>query len=178
MKRVLLALCTLAPALAAVPAAAQPYPAPALAAPVRLTKPSMKITAPVDIEIVPQADPGPGLRRVRIIARPSVDAAQMTLDVRAESGLVVSSLPAAWTLAAHAGEEVVREVDLAVSGPGELRLVVTVTVKYGEDFTQSGIQVFAFNPAPETGALTKSFIPSVPNQPGGRTILEVPARTP
>jgi len=180
MTRALIPFLLLTSALAAAPAAAQGADARATdGGIVRLTKGSTKITAPVDIEIIPQPDPGPGRRRVRIVARPSVDAAQLTLDVTAESGLALAGAPASWTLPARAGEEVVREVDLAVSGPGELRLVVTATVKYGDDFTQSGIQVFAFNPSPESGgALTKSFIPSVPNQPGGRTIVEVPARTP
>jgi hypothetical protein len=168
-------LCTLALAvLAAAPAAAQ---GPDTRGIVRVTK-SLKVTAPVVVEILPQPDPAPGVRRVRIVARPSVDAAQMTIDVAAESGLSLRE-PASWTVPLRAGEELVRELDVAVTGPGELRLVVTATVKYGDDFTQSGIHVFAFNPSPESGgALTKSFVPSVPNQPGGRTILEVPARTP
>jgi hypothetical protein len=153
--------------------------APAAAQVTRLTKHDAKVTAPVVVEILPLPDPGPGLRRVRIVARPSVDAAQVTIDVAAESGLALTGPVASWTLPARAGEELVREVDLAVRGPGELRIVVTATVKYGDDFTQSGIEVFAFNPGPESGgALTKSLIPVAPTDPGGRTVLEIPAARP
>lgn len=182
MNRILCSLCLLVPVLYAVPAAAQGGEARSVAgAPAagisRLSKHAGKVTAPVDIEIVPQPDPGPGLRRVRIIARSSVDAASLAIDVTAESGLTLTAAPATWTITARAGEEVVRELDLAVSGPGELRLVVTTTVKHGDDVTQSGIHVFAFNPSPDSGgALTKSFVPAT--DPGGRTIIEVPARTP
>jgi hypothetical protein len=176
MNRILLALCTLA---AAVPAALPAQPADAHA-PVRVTGLSTKVTAPVDVQIVPLPEPGPGRRRVRIVARPDVDAASLTIDVSAESGLVLAS-PAdgSWTVPARAGEEVAREVELAVSGPGELRLVVTATVKHGEDFTQTGIHVFAFEPGPAAdAALAKSLLPGVSTDPGGRTILEVPARRP
>lgn len=175
MTRILLAVCTLA---AAVPAALPAQPADAHA-PVRLSL-STKVTAPVDVQIVPLPEPGPGRRRVRIVARPDVDAASMTIDVSAESGLALAS-PAdgTWTVPARAGEEVAREVELSVSGPGELRLVVTATVKHGEDFTQTGIHVFAFEPGPAAdAALAKSLLPGASTDPGGRTILEVPARRP
>jgi hypothetical protein len=181
MNRILCSLALLVPTLFALPAAGQAGELRAVAgAPeagiARLTKGGAKLTAPVDIEILPQPDPGPGRRRVRIVARPSVDATSLSIEVAAESGLSLAA-PVTWTFAARAGEEVVREVDLAVSGPGELRLVVTATVKHGDDFTQSGIHVFAFNPSPENGgALTKGFVPAT--DPGGRTIVEVPARMP
>lgn len=176
MTRVLLALCILA---AAAPSALPAQRADAHA-PLRLTGASTKVTAPVDVQIVPLPDPGPGRRRVRIVARPDVDAPSMTIDVSAESGLALAS-PAdgTWTVPARAGEEVAREVELAVSGPGELRLVVTATVKHGEDFTQTGIHVFAFEPSvAPAGALAKSLLPAAPTDPSGRTILEVPARRP
>lgn len=176
MNRILLALCALA---AAVPAALPAQPGDARV-PVRLTGASTKVTAPVDVQIVPLPDPGPGRRRVRIVARPEVDAPSLTIDVTAESGLALA-VPAegTWTVPARAGEEVAREVELAVSGPGELRLVVTATVKHGEDFTQTGIHVFAFEPGVAPGgALAKSLLPAAPTDPGGRVILEVPARRP
>lgn len=143
-----------------------------------VSKQNAKVTVPVVVEILPQPDPAPGMRRVRIVARPSVDAEQMTIDVAAESGLALTGPAASWTLPARAGEEVVRELDLAVSGPGELRIVVTATIKYGDDFTQSGIEVFAFNPGPESGALTKSLVATPATDPGGRLIIEIPARIP
>lgn len=176
MKRILLALCALA---AAVPAALSAQPADART-PVRLTGASTKVTAPVDVRIVPLPDPASGRRRVRIVARPDVDAASLTIGVSAESGLALAA-PAqgTWTVPARAGEEVAREVDLAVSGPGELRLVVTATIEHGEDFTQTGIHVFAFEPsAASDAALARSVLPAAPTDPGGRVILEVPARRP
>lgn len=176
MKRILLALAVLAAPAAEVHA--QAADARSLSAPVRISKGGHKVTAPVDVQIVALPDPGPGMRRVRITARPSVDAASLSIDVHAESGLALATpSSASWTLPARAGEEVTRELDLAVSGAGELRLVVTATIKHGEDFTQSGIHVFAFNPAPEA-ALPKSLGAAPATDPGGRTILEVPARRP
>jgi hypothetical protein len=160
--------------LAAVAVSASPAAAQGIT---HVSKQNAKVTVPVVVEILPQPDPAPGMRRVRIVAHPSVDAAQMTIDVAAESGLSLTGPAPSWTLPARAGEEVVREVDLAVSGPGELRIVVTITVKYGDDFTQSGIEVFAFNPGPES-ALTKSLVVTPPTDPGGRRIIEIPARIP
>lgn len=183
MKRTLLHLFVLAAALPAVDAHAQAAESRSVAtapAVVRLADGGDKVTAPVEIEVVPQADPGPGLRRVRIVARPTVNAASLTIDVSAEDGLAVATPAAAtWTGAAHAGEDVSREVDFAVSGPGELRLVVTATVKHENDFTQTGIHDFALNPdaATRAAALTKSFRP-VATDPGGRTVVEIPAKTP
>lgn len=145
---------------------------------VRLTGASAKVTAPVEVVITPLADPVAGRRRVRITARPTVDAASLSMDVAAESGLALADPAAAtWTAPAVAGEEIVREVDLAVSGPGELRLVVTATIKHGDDVVQTGIHMFAFNPAPDA-ALTKSFVRARATDPGGRTIVEVPAQRP
>lgn len=174
MKRILLVLCVLAAAPSALPAQAETRP------PARLTGASTKVTAPVDVEIVPLPDPGPGRRRVRVVARPEVDAPSLTLDVSAESGLALAAPgDATWTVPARAGEEVAREVDLSVTGEGELRLVVAATLKHGDDFSQTGMHVFAFNPSPESGgALTKSLRPAAPTDPGGRVILEIPARRP
>ncbi|HVH13669.1 MAG TPA: hypothetical protein VM759_11480, partial [Longimicrobium sp.] len=115
---------------------------------------SAKVTAPVEVVITPLPDPGAGWRRVRITARPTVDAASLSVDVAAESGLTLADpATAAGPAPAVAGEEIVREVDLAVSGPGELRLVVTATIKHGDDVVQTGIHMFAFHPAPDA-ALT------------------------
>jgi hypothetical protein len=183
MKRTLLHLSLLAAALPAVDAHAQAAPSRGVAsapAAVRLADGGGKVTAPVEVEVVPQADPGPGRRRVRIVARPTVNAASLTIDVSAEDGLAVATPAAAtWTATAHAGEEVAREVDFTVSGPGELRLVVTATVKHTNDFAQTGIHDFALRPdvATRAAAFTKSFRP-VATDPGGRTVVEIPARTP
>lgn len=147
---------------------------------VQVAGPGAKVTAPVEIEIVPQPDPAPGRRRVRLVARPSVDAASLSIEVSADSGLALAPGTAAtWTGAAHAGEEVVRELDLVVSGPGELRLMVTATVKYGDDFTQTGLHEFALNPgaAVRSVGVSKGFRARA-TDPGGRNVLEVPARTP
>lgn len=175
MKPVLLAFCVLAAAPPALPAQAGDARPPA-----RLTGASTKVTAPVDVQIVPLPDPGPGRRRVRIVARPEVDAPSLTIGVSAESGLALADPGAAtWTGPARAGEEVAREVDLAVTGDGELRLVVSATLEHGDDFSQTGMHVFAFNPGPESGgALTKSLRAAAPTDPGGRVILEIPARRP
>jgi hypothetical protein len=169
-----------ATALAAPHAGAQT--APSTHGIVRLAGAAGKVTAPVEVVITALPEPGPGRRRVRIMARPSVDAASLSLDVSAESGLALADPAAtAWTGPARAGEETVREVDLAVSGPGELRLIVTATVKHGDDVVQTGIHEFAFNPAPSADALTKSFgraRAAAATDPGGRTIVEVPAKRP
>jgi hypothetical protein len=175
MNRLLIALCALAAAAHAAPLRAQ-TDAPRIA---RLSALTGKVTAPVEVQIVPLANPAPGRRRVRITARPSVDGASLALDVRAESGLaLVPGAEGAWTGPARAGEEVAREVDLQVMGEGELRIVVEATIKQSDDVTQTGIHVFAFNPAAADEALTKSFQPARATDPGGRVILEVPARRP
>ncbi|HYW13754.1 MAG TPA: hypothetical protein VE871_17460 [Longimicrobium sp.] len=171
-----------ATALAAPHAGAQAHAAPSTHGMVRLVGAWGKVTAPVEVVITALPEPGPGRRRVRITARPSVDAASLSLDVSAESGLALGDPAAtAWTGPARAGEAVVREVDLAVSGPGELRLIVTATVKHGDDVVQTGIHEFAFNPAPSADALIKSFgraRAAAATDPGGRTIVEVPAKQP
>ncbi|HEX6911271.1 MAG TPA: hypothetical protein VF142_12785, partial [Longimicrobium sp.] len=84
MNRIVLALCVLAAAPSALPAQTGARP------PARLTGASTKVTAPVDVEIAPLPDPGPGRRRVRIVARPEVDAPSLTMDVSAESGLALA----------------------------------------------------------------------------------------
>jgi hypothetical protein len=171
-----------ATALAAPHAGAQADAAPPAHGTARLAGASTKVTAPVEVVITALPEPGPGRRRVRITARPSVDAASLSLEVSAESGLALADpAPTAWTGPARAGEETVREVDLAVSGPGELRLIVTATLKHGGDVVQTGVHEFAFNPAaPADAALTKGLgrgrAPAT--DPGGRTIVEVPARRP
>ena len=176
-----LALLTLAAAVPAADLHAQAAEPRAVAsAPVRLAAAGEKVTAPVEIEIVAQPDPAPGRRRVRIVARPSVDAASLSLAVSAESGWALAPGSAAiWAGAAQAGHEIVRDVDLAVTGEGELRLVIVATVRYGGDFVQTGIHEFALNPPapPRSAALPKSVRPPA-TDPGGRTILEVPAATP
>lgn len=178
MRRTLLLLLPFATLPAAADLVAQTADARSVA--VRVAGPGAKVTAPVEIEMVPQADPAPGRRRVRIIATPGVDAASLTVDVAADSGLALApGVEGTWTGAARAGQPVVREMDFVVSGPGELRLVVTATVKYGNDFTQSGIHEFALNPAAavRSAGLPKSFRPA-PTDPGGRTVVEVPAKRP
>ncbi|HEX6369159.1 MAG TPA: hypothetical protein VF006_09510 [Longimicrobium sp.] len=183
MNRTLLVIIPLAIMIPAAHAHAQTAETRSMAgAPsaVRLAGPGEKVTAPVEIEIIPQPDPGPGRRRVRIVARPGVDAASLSIEVSADSGLALAPGTAGtWTGAAQAGQEVVRELDLVVSGPGELRLTVTATVKYGEDFTQTGIHEFALNPtaAARSAGLPKGFRPRA-TDPGGRNVLEVPAKTP
>lgn len=183
MNRFALSLGILAATAAAAPhARAQADAVQAGQALVRLTGASTKVTAPVEVAITALPEPGPGRRRVRITARPSVDAASLSLDVSAESGLALAD-PAAtsWTGPARVGEETVHEVDLAVSGPGELRLIVTATVKHGDDVVQTGIHEFAFNPAPSADtSLIKSFgrVRAPATDPGGRTIVEVPAKRP
>jgi hypothetical protein len=182
MNRTLLVLIPLATLLSAAEALAQTVDTRSLApSAARVAGPGAKVTAPVEIEIVPQPDPGPGRRRVRVVARPSVDAASLSIEVSADSGLALApGTSATWTGAAHAGEEVVRELDLVVSGPGELRLMVSATVKYGDDFTQTGIEEFALNPAAavRSFAESKSFRARAATDPGGRVILEVPAKQP
>lgn len=170
MRRILLPLCLLA--LTAVDVHAQ-----AAARDIHVVRGDGKVTAPVEIEVVPQADPGPGMRRVRIVARPTVDAASLAVDVAAEAGLSLAHpADAAWTAPARAGEEVVRDVDLAVSGPGELRLVITATVKHEGGMSQTGLHTFAFNPAPDDGAAKRGL--RIPTDPGGRVIVEVRAGRP
>ena len=180
MHRTLLALLPLAGMLSAAPAHAQTADARSMAAApsaVQVAGPGAKMTAP--IEIVPQPDPAPGRRRVRLVARPSVDAASLSIEVGAESGLALApGTAASWTGAAQAGQEVVRELDLVVTGPGELRLMVTATIKYGDDFTQTGLHEFALNPAAvRSVGLSKDFRARA-TDPGGRVIQEVPARQP
>jgi hypothetical protein len=183
MNRTLLAILPLATLLSAAQTQAQTADTRSMAgapSPVQVAGPGAKVTAPVDVEIVPQPDPGPGRRRVRIVARPSVDAASLSIEVSADSGLALAPGTAAtWTGAAQAGQEVVRELDLVVSGPGELRLLVTATVKYGNDFTQTGLHEFALNPsaAVRSLGLTKG-VRAPATDPGGRNVLEVPAKTP
>jgi hypothetical protein len=183
MNRTLLVLVPLATLFSAADARAQAADARSMAgAPsaVRLAGPGAKVTAPVDIEIVALPDPGPGRRRVRIVARPGVDAASLSIEVSADGGLALAPGTAGtWTGAAQAGQEVVREVGLVVSGAGEQRVMVSATVKYGDDFTQTGIEEFALNPsaAVRSTVLTKGFRPAA-TDPGGRTIVEVPAKTP
>jgi hypothetical protein len=183
MNRIVLSLAMLAAAAFAPEARAQAdAPVPSGQPAVRLAGGSTKVRAPVEVVITALPEPGAGRRRVRISARPSVDAASLSLDVAAESGLSLADPAAAgWTAPARAGEEVVREVDLAVSGPGELRLIVTATVKHGDDVVQTGIHEFAFNPAPAAdAALTKNLgrARAAATDPGGRTIVEVPAKRP
>jgi hypothetical protein len=181
MNRTLLVLIPLATLLSAAEAHAQTADTRSMTpSAVRLAGPGAKVTAPVEIEITPLPDPAPGRRRVRVVARPSVDAASLSIEVSADSGLALApGTSGTWTGVAHAGEEVVRELDLVVSGPGELRLMVSATVKYGDDFTQTGIEEFALNPAAavRSAALTKGFRPAA-TDPGGRTIVEVPAKAP
>lgn len=180
MTRTLLVLLPIAALLPAAGAHAQTAEARRMAPAAQVAGPGAKVTAPVEIEIVPQADPAPDRRRVRIIARPGVDAASLSIEVSADSGLALApGTVATWTGTAQAGREVVREMDFVVSGRGELRLVVTATVKYGDDFTQSGIHEFALNPAAavRSAGLSKSFRAPA-TDPGGRTVVEVPAKTP
>jgi hypothetical protein len=175
MNRTLLVLLPLAALVPAVGAHAQTADSRSVAV---LSSPGAKVTAPVDVEILPQPDPGPGRRRVRIVARPSVDAASLSIEVSADDGLALApGTPGTWTGAAQAGHEVVREVDLVVSGPGELRLMVTATVKYGDDFTQTGIHEVALNPSAAVRSLGMSKGLGA-TDPGGRTVLEVPAKRP
>lgn len=149
----------------------------AQADPIRVVRADGKVTAPVEIEVVPLADPAQGTRRVRIVARPTVDAASLSIDVTAEAGLAVRDpAQAAWTAPARVGEEVSRELDLAVTGPGELRLVIAATVKHEGGASQTGLTTFAFNPAPEDGAAKRAL--RVPTDPGGRVIVEVRAARP
>jgi hypothetical protein len=186
MNRIMLSLIVLAaaaaPADTRAQAAAPPDAAASARAVVRASRATPKVTAPVEVVITPLADPAPGRRRVRITARPSVDAASLALDVTAESGLALADpAAAAWTAPARTGEEVAREVELAVTGPGELRLVVAATIKHGDDVVQTGIHTFAFNPADTleaapTKSLGRARAPST--DPGGRTIVEVPAKQP
>jgi hypothetical protein len=180
MSRLLAVLIPLATLLWAADARAQVADTRSTAGAVQVAGSGAKVTAPVDIEIVPQADAGPGRRRVRVVARPSVDAASLSIDVAADSGLALAPGAAStWTGVAQAGQEVVHDVDLVVSGPGELRLMVTATVKYGDDFTQTGLHEFALNPSAAVRSLgaSKSFRARA-TDPGGRNVLEVPARTP
>lgn len=183
MRLVPLALLTLAAAAPAAGAQAQVSDARTVAsapAAVRLGGAGEKVTAPVEVEIVALPDPAPGRRRVRIVARPSVDAASLSLAVSAESGWSLAPGSAGtWAGEARAGREIAREVELVVAGEGELRLVVVATVRYGEDFVQTGIHEFALNPAapPRAAALPKS-LGAPATDPGGRTIVEVPAATP
>lgn len=185
MSRIVLSLLLLAAAAPAAEARAQAA-GPHAAAPsqarviVRVGGAAAKVTAPVEVQIAPLPDPGPGRRRVRITARPTVDAASFSLDVAAESGLALADpAAAAWRGQARAGEEVTREVDLAVTGPGELRLVVTAAIEHGGGVAQTGIHVFAFHPAQSPdAALTKNLRPARATDPGGRTIVEVPAQRP
>ncbi|HEX2081227.1 MAG TPA: hypothetical protein VHG08_26220 [Longimicrobium sp.] len=170
MKRTLLYPCLLA--LAAAGAADAQMPEPRT---LRLTRAEGKIAAPVDVEIVPLPDPGPGRRRVRVVARPSVDAPSLTIEIGAESGLSLPDGAVTWTGAARAGEEVVREVDFAVTGAGELRVVVAATLRYGESH-QTSVHELPLNP--RGPALTRSFDTRASRQPGGRTIIEIPAATP
>jgi hypothetical protein len=183
MNRTLLVLIPLATLISAAAAHAQTADARSIASvpsAARVAGPGAKITAPVDIEIVPQADPAAGMRRVRIVARPSVDAESLSIEVSADSGLALAPGTAAtWTGAARAGEEVVRDLDLVVSGPGELRLMVTATVKYGDNFTQTGLHEFALNPSAAVRSLGASkALRARATDPGGRNVLEVPAKTP
>ncbi|HEX6038433.1 hypothetical protein [Longimicrobium sp.] len=173
MKRLLIALAALTAAHASPLAAQTPHVA-------RLAAVTGKVTAPVEVEIVPLADAAPGHRRVRIVARPGVDGASLALDVRAEGGLAVAApAQAAWTAPARAGEEVTRELDLAVTGEGELRVIVEATIKQSDDVAQTNIHSYAFNPAPGADdALTKSFVPAPATDPGGRVIVEFRARRP
>jgi hypothetical protein len=184
MNRIMLSLVVLAAAAAPADARAQITASAETSASartiVRVDGAAPKVTAPVEVVITPLADPAAGRRRVRITARPSVDAASLALDVTAESGLALADpAAAAWTAPARMGEEVAREVELSVTGPGELRLVVTATIKHGDDVVQTGIHTFAFNPAdtPEA-APTKSLGRARATDPGGRTIVEVPAKQP
>ena len=159
--------------LAAAPAAAQtasPDPVAPAAAP-------GKRAAPVEIRVERQPDPAPGVRRVRIVARPGVDAAEMAIDVAADRGLALTA-PASWTVPAVAGAEVVHDVDVRVTGEGEQRIVVTATVRSGEGFEQTEIERFAFRPVPREGAPARRTFARIPTHPGGRTIVEVPAETP
>jgi hypothetical protein len=168
MQRTLLLFCLVA--ATAVDARAQLEP-------IRVMRADGKVTAPVEIEIVPLADPGPGMRRVRIVARPTVDAASLSIDVSAEAGLALRApAEAAWTVPARVGQEVSRELDLSVTGPGELRLLITATVKHEGGVSQTGHTTFAFNPAPEDGAAKRAL--RVPTDPGGRVIVEVRASRP
>jgi hypothetical protein len=178
MNRILLALIPLATLFSAADAHAQTADARSLAPhAVRLSGAGDKVTAPVEIEITPLPDPAPGRRRVRVVARPSVDAASLAIEVSADDGLALAPGTAGtWTVAAQAEQEVVRELDLVVSGTGEQRVMVSATVKYGADFTQTGIEEVALN-AVRSAGLTKGFRPAA-TDPGGRTIVEVPAKTP
>lgn len=168
MRRTLLLLALLA--LPAVDADAQ-------ADPIRVVRADGKVTAPVEIEVVPLANPAEGMRRVRIVARPTADAASLSIDVSAEAGLAVRDpAQAAWTGPARLGEEVSHELDLAVTGPGELRLVIAATVKHEGGASQTGLTTFAFSPAPDDGAAKRAF--RIPTDPGGRSIVEVRAARP
>ncbi|HEU0301748.1 MAG TPA: hypothetical protein VFR37_20005 [Longimicrobium sp.] len=169
MKRTLLHSCLLALAMAGAADAQSAEPRT-----LRLARGEGKIAAPVDVEIVPLPDPGPGRRRVRIIATPTVDAPSMTIDISGESGLSLPGEAVAWTGAAQAGQEVAREVDFAVTGTGELRVVVAATLKYEGGSSQTSVHELPLNPT----ALTRTFRARVPAQPGGRTIIEIPAATP
>jgi hypothetical protein len=170
MKRTLLYPCLLALAVAGA-ADAQTAESRTL----RLARAEGKVTAPVDVEIATLPDPGPGRRRVRIVARPTVDAPSLTIDISGENGLSLPEASLTWTGAAQAGQEVAREVDFAVTGAGELRVVVAATLKYEGGSSQTSVHEFPLNPG---AALTRSFRARASTQPGGRNIIEIPAATP
>ncbi len=172
MKRTLLYPCLLALAVAGTADAQTAEPGAA-----RLARAEGKVTAAVEVEITALPDPGPGRRRVRIVARPTVDAPSMTIDVGGESGLSLPDGEFTWTGVAQAGQEVVREVDFAVTGAGELRVVVAATLKYGGGSSQTTVHELPLNPGAEA-ALTRSFRARASAQPGGRNIIEIPAATP
>lgn len=170
MNRTLFLPCLLALAIAGAADAQTPEPRT-----LRVVRAEGKVTAPVDVEIAALPNPGPGRRRVRIVARPTVDAPSLTIEIGGESGLSLPDGPVTWTGAAQAGVEVAREVDFAVTGAGELRVVVAATLKYG-DSHQTSVHELPLNPGGE--ALTRSFRARASIHPGGRTIIEIPAATP
>lgn len=182
MKRILVSSLALA-ALFAVDAQAQAGATRSLAAStatqaVRVTALEGKVTAPVELDVV-MVEQGARERRVRIVARPTVDVQALTLEVAAEDGIALASTSqATWTGAARAGDEVVHPVNLVVSGNGPMRLVITATVKDQAGVSQTGHQEFALNPS--ALAATRAFgrRPGTAVHPGGRVIIEVPAARP
>jgi hypothetical protein len=157
----------LLPALGLIAALAAP--AAAQRSPLRLTGANAKQTVPVEILVT--AAPTDA-QRLHLVARPRVDAKTLSVAVAVEDGLQLVSAPE-WSVAASAGVESTRDLEVRITGPGEQRVVVTTTLTYDDGSAESGVEVFVLNPPGPVRGFARVADPSVVHGPGGRTVVEV-----
>jgi hypothetical protein len=133
--------------------------------------------APVSIAVLPAGWADPQHQRLQVVVTPHVDARLMEVAVDATEGLVLPAGKSRWSAPARAGQAAGEPVVIGASGPGQQRLLVTVTLRFDGDERQGAVALFMLHPEapplknPHPGARRVTT-------PDGRVILEIPAGRP